>query len=383
MLGRSQEAEKAAKRVVISGKRRVACGGAETGGLSGFLAVSPRVCSNGKMSNDVVRPAPGNATQGLEPRHLRSADVDEARSIGTALYYPHRLRVADLSADFRMRVDAFDAGPLTVGTIEYNTNVRVETQALDVAYHLNVPLEGQLRTSSGKNQIIATPQRAALYRRDQPTVIEGWDRHCRMLAIKFPRGVLEAHLGTLIGKPVTKAIAFEPSLDLMDPWAREWWSFMEILIRQLENPNSLVRNPMMLTSIADSVMTGLLLSSDHQYRPDLEALTPGAAPAAVRKAVEMMESSPEQHTTVADLAAACGVGVRSLQTGFKSTFEMSPLAYLREIRLLRAQRELLSGTPETSTVAEVASTWGFSHLGRFAADYAARFGELPSDTLRR
>ena len=335
------------------------------------------------MSNSVVRPAPVNAAQGPEPRHLRSADVDEARSLATDLYYPHRLRVADLSADFRMRVDAFAAGPLTVGTIEYNTNVRVETQPLDVAYHLNVPLEGQLRTSIGKNQIIATPQRAALYRRDQPTVIEGWDRECRMLAIKIPRGVLEAHLGTLIGKPVTKAIAFEPSLDLRDPWAREWWSFMEILIRQLGNPNSLVRNPMMLASIADSVMTGLLLSSDHQYRPDLEALTPGAAPAAVRKAVEIMESSPEQPVTLADLAVACGVGVRSLQTGFKSTFEMSPLAYLREIRLLRAQRELTSCTPETSTVAEVASTWGFSHLGRFAADYAARFGELPSDTLRR
>jgi len=35
------------------------------------------------------------------------------------------------------------------------------------------------------------------------------------------------------------------------------------------------------------------------------------------------------------------------------------------------------------TVAEVAYRWGFTHLGRFAHDYRARYGEAPSTTLRR
>jgi AraC-like DNA-binding protein len=34
-------------------------------------------------------------------------------------------------------------------------------------------------------------------------------------------------------------------------------------------------------------------------------------------------------------------------------------------------------------VTAVALRWGFGHLGQFAADYRARFGELPSETLRR
>ncbi|MFP5477787.1 MAG: helix-turn-helix domain-containing protein, partial [Gammaproteobacteria bacterium] len=34
-------------------------------------------------------------------------------------------------------------------------------------------------------------------------------------------------------------------------------------------------------------------------------------------------------------------------------------------------------------VAGVALRWGFGHLGRFSADYRARFGEYPSETVRR
>ena len=32
---------------------------------------------------------------------------------------------------------------------------------------------------------------------------------------------------------------------------------------------------------------------------------------------------------------------------------------------------------------QIAMTWGFNHLGRFATDYRDRFGETPSETYRR
>jgi AraC family ethanolamine operon transcriptional activator len=33
-------------------------------------------------------------------------------------------------------------------------------------------------------------------------------------------------------------------------------------------------------------------------------------------------------------------------------------------------------------VNETAQSWGFFHLGQFAADYSKLFGELPSQTLK-
>lgn len=46
--------------------------------------------------------------------------------------------------------------------------------------------------------------------------------------------------------------------------------------------------------------------------------------------------------------------------------------------------DLTGGDPaRRHTVAEVAYRWGFAHLGRFAHDYRARYGESPSTTSRR
>ncbi|WP_344411955.1 helix-turn-helix transcriptional regulator, partial [Pseudonocardia ailaonensis] len=86
--------------------------------------------------------------------------------------------------------------------------------------------------------------------------------------------------------------------------------------------------------------------------------------------------------TLADLAAAVGVTARSLQRGFRETLGVSPMAYVRGARLDRVHAEL-QAAQGPAAVTGVATRWGFFHLGRFAAQYRERFGELPSDTARR
>ena len=44
--------------------------------------------------------------------------------------------------------------------------------------------------------------------------------------------------------------------------------------------------------------------------------------------------------------------------------------------------ELRVGSPDNSSVTQIAARWGFGHLGRFAAGYRKSFGEHPSETLR-
>jgi transcriptional regulator GlxA family with amidase domain len=62
---------------------------------------------------------------------------------------------------------------------------------------------------------------------------------------------------------------------------------------------------------------------------------------------------------------------------------MSPMTYLRQVRLRRAHHELLGSDPSVETVASIAKRWGYTNPGRFAAAHAARYGETPAATLRR
>jgi transcriptional regulator GlxA family with amidase domain len=86
--------------------------------------------------------------------------------------------------------------------------------------------------------------------------------------------------------------------------------------------------------------------------------------------------------TEPDVAAAARISVRSLQSLFRRHLGVSPVEHLHAIRLESARRDLLAGTGEDATVRGVAERWGFGNSGRFARLYQARFGELPSDTLR-
>ncbi|MCJ1714357.1 helix-turn-helix domain-containing protein [Curtobacterium sp. VKM Ac-2922] len=107
------------------------------------------------------------------------------------------------------------------------------------------------------------------------------------------------------------------------------------------------------------------------------------AGARLRTAIEYLEAHAHEAVTVTAIADAAGLSVRGLQDSFQRTLDQSPMAYLREMRLRRAQEDLLLLDPGESSVAEVARRWGFTHMGRFSAEYASRFGEYPRHTLRR
>jgi AraC family ethanolamine operon transcriptional activator len=87
--------------------------------------------------------------------------------------------------------------------------------------------------------------------------------------------------------------------------------------------------------------------------------------------------------TTADLARVSGVSERTLEYSFQEVLGVNPTTYVKAIRLNGVRRALKSGEAGTDTVAELAESWGFRHLPRFAGDYQRMFGELPSQTLRR
>ena len=82
-----------------------------------------------------------------------------------------------------------------------------------------------------------------------------------------------------------------------------------------------------------------------------------------------------------ELCAALHVSARTLHQSFAAVYGMSPHAYLKRRRLVLVHQALRSSDTMHSMVKSIALAHGFWHLGRFAHEYAAMFGETPSETL--
>lgn len=84
------------------------------------------------------------------------------------------------------------------------------------------------------------------------------------------------------------------------------------------------------------------------------------------------------------LRAALGVPMRTLHDACIAVRGMSVHRYLRIWRLNLAHQALRDGGQDGPIQVKAAALrFGFWHFGRFAQEYRALFGELPSDTARR
>ena len=90
-----------------------------------------------------------------------------------------------------------------------------------------------------------------------------------------------------------------------------------------------------------------------------------------------------QRVTLNDLSAAASVSERRVRDAFSDCHGMSPTTFLRVAALLEVRRTLLDAPTVRDAVTRAASDFGFWHLGRFAGQYRALFGESPSATLAR
>ena len=314
---------------------------------------------------------------------VTSDDVDEARLVGGQLYYPHSVDVLGDTRRFTMHIDAARLGPVTVGWLTYDTEVQIETGELGDAYHVNIPFEGQLLTGSGSNRVIATRERAAVYRADRGSILRGWgDTPSRMLALKIDRHAVDEQLSAMVGQSVSDPIAFDLALDISSGHGQQWWSVVEALASTLRVSDSLFRHPMLSTSLTHSLIMGLLLASNHDYSDRLASPADASCPAAIAQAREYMHEHVDDPLTPQIVAEAVGLSLRALQSGFQRSMDTTPTRYLRDLRLRRARQDLLAADSEEIGVAEIAFRWGFTHLGRFAGHYREMFGETPSNALR-
>lgn len=110
---------------------------------------------------------------------------------------------------------------------------------------------------------------------------------------------------------------------------------------------------------------------------------PGNRRLLVKSACQYVRDCLPQAPTLLALCKEVGASPRKLEYCFQEVLGIPPARYLRLMRLNGAHRALMQVACDggRTTVQEVASQWGFWHMGAFATDYKRLYGRPPSQTL--
>ncbi|MFJ9429639.1 AraC family transcriptional regulator [Streptomyces sp. NPDC101490] len=318
----------------------------------------------------------------MDGSRFRTRDVDEAREELDARYYTSRMDVVDRERrPFAARFDIVVLGPLVIGDLSCGTDVRMSFGELG-AYHLNAPLGGTMEMRQGGSPVVATAGRALLLDPAGDTFLDRWSGDCRTLAVKVGADALRDRLEQLVGRPPRGPLAFAPALDITRGPGLSWVRFARRVAAEALVGEGLARHELVAGPLQEALLNGLLLAAEHPWRDALAHPGEPRRPAPVKRVMDAVRERPEHPFTTTELAALARVSVRRLQESFREYVGMSPMAYVREVRLDRVREELRAAAPDEVSVSEVAWRWGFGHQGRFAARYREKYGESPSRTLR-
>ncbi|WP_240545074.1 AraC family transcriptional regulator [Sinorhizobium fredii] len=243
-----------------------------------------------------------------------------------------------------------------------------------------LPLHGSACVKIGKESVISKPGHAAILDGNRLSELQVEKVRSHLSLVIDQRDIFR-QLGTVLERPVYGALDFVPELDLADGTGEIIFKLSQIIAGSLGSDSGIPDMPHALSYLSGSIVSLLVDTVPHRFSGALSQGEWLPSPKHVKRAVDFMHANLRAPISMSDIAGAAGIGVRSLQEGFKRFKGTSPISYLAQLRMEAAHRDLLEADQSVS-VAEIARKWGFRHMGRFATEYRKCYGCPPSEARK-
>lgn len=319
-----------------------------------------------------------------------TGDRDQAREAVGRVFRPHRLEPAGAAASLDARMDYLPMGGVfSLSSLSYGAEVEILPGPLERFYLIQIPVAGRAVIDAGGERFESSPACAALLS-PSPDLAMRWGEGNEQLILRFDAEPLRRFAASWCGDARLVAPTFAPQLSLdAIPSLAPLLLSMLALASHCADPGdapqgalAAQRYPLSVVQLHYRLMALLLAHQRHSAAERLDHTSPPLAPRHVRQVEDLLTAHPERPFTPEELAEHAGVSARSLFLGFRRYRGVSPMRLLKEVRLQRVHEELLLGGSGLQ-ITEVALRWGFCHLGRFAQEYRAMYGETPRQTLER
>ena len=324
--------------------------------------------------------APAPLLEGL--RIFQSQDAEETRAFLRAKSYGFELPRRP-AAGLDTRINGLYLPQSYIGYIQYGAAAVSFSSGRDrTDYWMQLPLRGHLQGNIGRDDIACTPTRGAIA---SPAIEDCrflTEPNCARIQLSLHGAVVRGQIAGLLGEPPNRPVNFAPGMDLTKGHGRSLARYILTAVMDLERSGSVLWDRLTAGAFEQFITTALLLSHPHSYSDALQRLERPVAPRDIKRAIDFMHSHLDASITLADIVAASGVPGRTLFKHFKDWKGVSPMRHLRNIRLAQVREALMRADPDEN-VTTIAMGVGFTHMGRFSLEYRRRFGESPSQTLRK
>jgi len=306
-------------------------------------------------------------------------DAEIMREIMLTGYGATKFEASESSSPFLGRSAAAHLGSASLVYCAYDAPALAEFPEADFV-RLQIAFSGSARTTIAGRPVEVTAHQSCVTPADRPCRIE-FGAGYQQILIRIEQGAMERKLAALLGARPRGHLEFASVLGTNQLHLDGLKNLIRFVAGELATSTAQLPH-FLLQEFEETLMVAFLKavpssSSEMLQRPPSEG-----ASAHVRRVEEYIDAHWQLPISVERLADVTGLGVRTIFATFKRNRGYSPLAYLKMVRLKKANESLRSPTKST-TVTDVAFNCGFSNLGNFSDDYRGTFGELPSWTLAR
>ncbi len=312
-------------------------------------------------------------------------DVGKATSLLGRVLTPLTLTVDPAHADgFAATLHGVRLRNVSMLYIDLHVAATIDIPESGRYFAVHMPMNGVATVHHPSSTFQANTMRSLVSSPGTPLRLElGLD--APLLLVRIEQQAMTAHVTRLIGRNLVKPLVFDPEFDLATEAAMRWHAAVQLVHTEVYHAGSLIQDGCAIGPVEELVMSSLLYLQSSNYHADItRPASANPRRTVIQQAMDFIDDHLAERITMDSLARAVHMSVRSIQQGFRSELGISPMAFVRERRLERVHEELADAIPSDGvTVTAVAERWGFHHLGSFAVEYRKRWGEAPSETLRR
>ncbi|WP_171263373.1 AraC family transcriptional regulator [Acinetobacter sp. ANC 4648] len=268
---------------------------------------------------------------------------------------------------------------LSFGYIQYGTDVGIVNAKTLRCYSLSLPLTGEQELQLVDSNIISNNQ-IGLIINPQEELQLNIAGDCKKLHIAIPKEKLEYVLKGLIGQDLNREIVFDPKMHIDTVQVSQWWQQIRFFLDDI-NLSGANHLHYFYQEMESLLIKKLLFIQPHNYSEQLKNNSGHNLPRELQFALQFIQQNSKLPIGLQDICDFSHSSATKLNLLFNKHFQISPIQYLKQIRLKNVFNELIHN-PQNN-IAEIAIEHGFNHLGHFSRDYKLLFNEKPSQTIKR